>query len=197
MHIISKHQTNHKNSLSLSPSGVCSSFVSSGTTGGSGLATYLRNMSTSSGITFISFFSRGYTRAYCCICRKLFSLRCDIWRTPTSSSTNLSTWLARPWKRKILFFVWKIHSTIQHLATEEVGEARGWGHPNRPWEGQWIYIVVFIMDASRLNFSYLFRNVHLVPKIIKSNLRVINRPILIYLHQRAKEIWKEKWKHPV
>ena len=51
-----------------------------------------------------------------------------------------------------------------------------------------INIVDVIMDASRLNFSYLFRNVQLVPKIIISNLRVINRLILIYLHQRAKEI---------
>ena len=43
----------------------------------------------------------------------------SIRRTSTSSSTNLSMRLARPWKRKILF-LWKIHSRTQHLATEEV-----------------------------------------------------------------------------
>ena len=47
------------------------------------------------------------------------SLRWGMWRTSTSSSTNLSMLLARPWKRKILF-LWKIHSRTQHLATEEV-----------------------------------------------------------------------------
>ena len=52
---------------------------------------------------------------------KSTSLSCGIWRTSTSSSTNLSMWLARPWKRKILF-LWKIHSRTQHLATEEVGD---------------------------------------------------------------------------
>ena len=137
MHIISKHQTNHKTSLSLAPYGVCSSFVSSGTTEGVWIGDlFEKHEYVFSGITFVSFFSRGYTRAYRCICRKLFfstwqsnehkqitcgtqevaaericwrdpmvrkprllkstSLSCGMWRTSTSSSTNLSMWLARP-----------------------------------------------------------------------------------------------------